>query len=79
MSDPRWTWVFTLMGLITMWLLTRKNRWGFAVAFVKECVWVPYGYVTRQYGFVASGILFAVVAARGYLAWSARSSDAHDE
>jgi nicotinamide riboside transporter PnuC len=70
MTDPRWTWLFTLMGIVAMYLLTRKNRWGYIVGLTKELIWIPYGFATHQYGFVASGIIFAAVFIRGFTLWS---------
>jgi hypothetical protein len=69
-TDPRWSWLFTLMGLSSLYLLTRKNRWGHLIGFAKELVWIPYGWATHQYGFVASGAIFAVLFARGFILWS---------
>ena len=70
MIDPRWSWFFSVAGLATVMLLSGKSRWGHAVGAAKEAVFVAYGLVTSQPGFVVSGAIFAVVFADGFRRWS---------
>lgn len=65
-----WSFILTAIGILGLWLTTRKSRWGFAIGVLAQVLWFSYAMVTRQYGFVLSASLFGVLYGRGWWKWS---------
>jgi hypothetical protein len=63
-----WSWFFTVTGASCVWLMSwRSWRWqfvGWLGATVSQSVWFTYGVVTRQWGFLASALLYGIVDVR---------------
>lgn len=70
MSLLVWSCVLAGISAIGTWLLGNRNRWGFAVNFGAQFLWFGYAVSTVQYGFIASAVLFGVINARNFRAWS---------
>jgi hypothetical protein len=66
---PYWSYVLPGFGLIALYAGGSRKRWGWAVGFTGEMLWIAYGLATRQYGFALSGLAFAIVYARNFLLW----------
>jgi hypothetical protein len=66
---PYWSWVLPGFGLVALYAGGSRKRWGWAVGFTGEVLWITYGLVTHQYGFTFSGIAFASMYARNFLLW----------
>jgi hypothetical protein len=61
---PYWSYVLPGFGLIALYAGGSRKRWGWAVGFTGEMLWITYGLTTHQYGFALSGLAFAIVYAR---------------
>jgi hypothetical protein len=58
--------VLALVALASMWLISRKQAAGWAVAIAAQALWVPYDVVTRQFGFIAISAASVPVYVRGW-------------
>lgn len=61
--------VIATVGLLATLLLSRKCRCGWLISILTSLLAVPYDLATRQYGFVATGIVGLAIAIRGYRTW----------
>lgn len=65
-----WSWVLTLMGMLTVYLTGRNVRVGWGFGLATQAVWLAYGLATGQPGFILSvvgfGGLYAVNLARSH-------------
>ena len=73
--NPVWSWALTIIGVTGWWLVGNKKRFGFAVGFAVQFLWIAYAVTTKQWGFVASACLYGFVSARNWLAWSTDADD----
>lgn len=64
------TWVLSFVGLLTIFLLGRKNRWGFAAGLLADVLWFVYSMGTQQWGLVPACGIYAVVHVWGWKKWS---------
>lgn len=58
--------VLALVALVSMWLISRKQAAGWAVAIAAQALWVPYDVVTRQFGFIVITAASVPVYVRGW-------------
>lgn len=63
------SWVIAALSFISLYLLTRKSKWGQAIGAVKEATFLLYALATHQYGFVVSTTSFTVMFLRGFIIW----------
>jgi hypothetical protein len=77
-TDPRWSWVIAAMSAVSLYLLTRKDRWGHALGAVKEALFAVYALATHQHGFAVGETVFLVLFVRGFVLWS-RPTPADEE
>jgi hypothetical protein len=45
--------VLALLALLSMWLISRRQAAGWAVAIAAQFLWLPYDVITGQFGFIA--------------------------
>jgi hypothetical protein len=64
-----WSWALTAAGVTGLWLAGQKNMWGWAVGLAAQPLWMAYGLITDQYGFVVSGLVYGAAYARNFVRW----------
>ncbi len=64
-----WSWVLAVIGVTGIFLVGRKTIWGWLILCVNECLWIAYGLITKQYGFIAMAIAYAIVYIKSYMHW----------
>jgi hypothetical protein len=53
-----------------MWLVGRNVALGWVVAILNETLWIVYGILSYQYGFILGGLIYIVVFYKNYRKWS---------
>lgn len=66
-----WSWLLTSIGCTGLYLVTRKNWWGFVIGVGVQLLWIAYAIVTEQWGFIVSALVYGAVNLRGLRAWRA--------
>jgi hypothetical protein len=64
-----WSWVLTTVGVCGLILAGSKRSIGWAVGLGAQALWIVYAVVTRQWGFIASAIIYGVVYGRNWQRW----------
>jgi hypothetical protein len=63
------SWILSAIGILSYYILGRKNRWGWVINAGYQIVWIIYAIGTKQYGFIVVCIFFFVVAIKNFIEW----------
>lgn len=66
MTAAAWSWLLTSIGVASLFCAGSRPRIGWAIAFLAQFLWMAYAIITRQYGFFAGAVLYAIVFARNW-------------
>jgi len=64
------SWILSAIGIISYYILGRKNRWGWIINASYQLVWIIYALLTHQYGFIIVCVFFFVVAMKNFFHWN---------
>lgn len=70
-----WSWLLTAVGATGLYLAGRKVVWAWLVGLGAQVLWVAYAVATRQWGFIASAMIYGSVYLSNHLRWSREASD----
>ena len=62
-------WLAFVSGLIGMYLISEKNRWGFLLNFIACCSGFYVAAVSYQFGFVFYNFVLVFLMMRGFKNW----------
>lgn len=63
------SWCLAPFGLLGMWVVGLKKRWGWVVSMTTQSLWAFYAIGTGQYGFLIGTLSYFVVYLRNWLHW----------
>lgn len=66
-----WSWALTAVGVAALVLAGQRRALGWAIGLGAQLLWIAYAVATRQWGFIASALVYGAVYGRNYLAWRA--------
>ncbi len=66
-----WSWLLMSIGVTGLYLAGRKSRWGWAIGFFSQLLWLAYSISTRQWGFLVSCFAYGAVHGVNYRRWLA--------
>lgn len=64
-----WSWLLAGIGVTGLWLAGCHHAGGWVVGLFAQVLWVIYGWVTKQYGFIASAGVYGTVYWYNYVKW----------
>lgn len=70
-----WSVVLAVIGVLGLYLTTRKMAAGYAVGVGVQVLWITYAVVTAQYGFIFSALAFGAVNALGFYKWKTEGNE----
>ena len=56
-----WSWVLCVIGTVGLLMAGRQHWWSWLILLFNESLWIIYGWVTRQYGFIAAAVIYGCV------------------
>jgi hypothetical protein len=56
-----WSYILGTLGVIALFTIGQNKWYGWFMAFTNECLWIVYGYTTKQYGFIIAAIAYGTV------------------
>ena len=65
-----WSYILAGLGVLSIYLTGKKLKSGWLVGLANSGLWILYGLLTQQYGFLVSAIVFIYVQYKNYVAWS---------
>lgn len=63
-------WASMLFGFCGAWMITNKNKWGFALLIVSLFLAMATAVIAGQYGFIVANIINVGIAVRGFYKWT---------
>lgn len=70
MNVQAWSWLLTAVGLVGFVLAGRRVWWCWYINIACQGLWFTYAIVTKQYGFVASAIVYVIVFGNNAIKWT---------
>lgn len=64
-----WSWALAIAGLLGAYLAGKKLAVGWLVRAGAQLLWLPYAVISRQWGFIVTGLAFFAVYGRNWLLW----------
>lgn len=74
-----WSWVLSITGITTMWLIGSGKKLGWFVGLGAQFLWLTYGIVTDQWGFILSAVVHFTVYTRNLLYWKKHNVSAQTD
>ncbi len=62
-------WVATACGLLGVYLIGNRNKFGFVVFMVASISWIVFGSITGSYAVIIGSTIFLFLHARGLYKW----------
>lgn len=56
-----WSWILFVNGVFGLLIYIHKPKIGATYNVIAQLIWMTYGIVTRQYGFVASSVTYMTI------------------
>lgn len=70
-----WSALLAVSALASAWIIGNHRWWGWAVAVALQLLWISYGTITRQWGFIASAVLFGGLNIRNMIKWKREQAE----
>jgi nicotinamide riboside transporter PnuC len=70
-----WSYLLAAVGILGLWLVGKKLKSGFIVGIVAQLLWVAYGLITHQYGFLITAAAYSVINFINLRKWSKPEKD----
>ena len=64
-----WSWILGVNGVVALYVIGRRWWFGWAMGFANECLWLIYGTMTRQWGFVFAAVCYGAINAHNGNKW----------
>jgi hypothetical protein len=64
-----WSILLAAVGILGLYISIRKLWWGWAISLSAQALWIAYGLVTAQYGFILSALVYGAFYAYGARQW----------
>lgn len=62
-------WILSITVVLTMYLLGRKNKWGWVISAINSILWIYYAITIQQYGLIPSSVVLGVNAVISGYQW----------
>ena len=69
MKDQIWSWILAIIGSGGIFVVGKKNVWGWLILMLNELLWTVYALVTKQYGFLVAVVLYSAAYIKSYREW----------
>ena len=70
-----WSWVLAIVGSLGIYVVGKKNVFGWFILMLSETLWTIYAFVTHQYGFLFEVTLYTFAYIKSYLHWRKDEKD----
>lgn len=63
-------WLALIFGMVGMYLIGEKVRWGFVLNFVACCAGFYVAFISLQFGYVFYNFVLVFLMVRGFQNWA---------
>lgn len=71
-----WSWLLMAVGVTGLYLAGSKRKIGWVIGILVQVLWIVYAIITKQWGFIASAIVYGAVNIRNWRRWQREESEA---
>ena len=64
------SYVLSIVSLISLWLIGNKNKYGFVVAILNQGLWTWYAIMLKHYGLFLGVVAYTIIHVRNLIKWS---------
>jgi hypothetical protein len=68
-------WIATVCGLLGVYLLGNKSKFGFVLFMTASLGWVTFGALTKSFPVVVGSTIFFMMHLRGFLKWNREAKE----
>jgi hypothetical protein len=68
-----WSYLLAAVGVTGIFLVGRKDIWGWLVLSTNEFIWIAYALATDQYGFIIMALAYLAVYIKSYIGWKSEA------
>ncbi len=58
-----------VLGIAAIFLVAKKNKWGFVVGLISQPFWILTGYINNQWGVMLVGFAYTILWIYGIHEW----------
>lgn len=69
------SWCLAPFGLLGMYAVGLKRRWGWAVSMTTQALWAFYAVGTGQFGFLIGTVSYFTVYLKNWIGWGGQPED----
>ena len=69
-----WSFILEGVGLTGAYLIGRKYWWAWLILFTNAFLWVIYGLIQKQYGFVVASAFYAPIYMKNTIQWKQKKN-----
>jgi hypothetical protein len=70
-----WSFILAAVGIFGIYLAGKKNKYGWAIGFGTQALWIIFAIATKQYGFIFSALAYGWVYGKNYVAWNKKDAE----
>ena len=59
----------TILGISAIFLIARKNKWGFVIGLLSQPFWLLTSYINKQWGVFLLSVIYVGMWAYGIYEW----------
>ena len=68
-----WSYLLAAVGVTGIFLVGRKDIWGWLILSINEFIWIAYALATDQYGFIIMALAYLAVYIKSYIGWKSEA------
>lgn len=58
--------VISILEIVCLWMVAKRYRSGWIINVAVNTLWIPYDFITQQYGFIGLSVVYYYIA---YIGW----------
>ena len=70
MDNQYWSWLLGAVGVVGFVLAGRRVWWSWYINLAWQGLWFAYAFITSQYGFIATALVYTVVFGKNAISWT---------
>lgn len=71
-----WSWLLMAVGVTGLFLAGKKRKIGWMIGIGVQLLWIIYAIVSRQWGFIASALVYGAVNVINWRRWHREEKEA---
>ena len=70
MSTNTFSYILSVLSLISLWLMGNKSIWGIRIGLLNQVLWIVYALMLEQYGLLIGVFAYTIIHIRNLEKWT---------